>query len=298
MELVSVTPGKYIVAVSGGVDSMVLLDLLAYQPGLELIVAHFDHGIREDSQQDREVVQAAAEHYHFPFIYAEGGLATDVSEAEARKARYAFLNRTKNELHASAIIMAHHQDDVIETMCINLIRGTGRKGLTSLRSGSEIIRPLLDTSKQDILKYAQSHAILWREDSTNQNDTYLRNYLRHNILPAMQLEQRQQWVALYKTMLNVNKQIDQSVVDVVREMSTEEGVDRSQFVQLPHAIAGESLLTILRTLGARNISRKRLEQLIVAAKTALPGRVFDVDYRFSMEITRKKLIFGKRSARK
>lgn len=299
MELLSVSPGKYIIAVSGGVDSMVLLDLLARQPDLELIVAHFDHGIRADSEQDRELVEAAAKRHRFPFMYATGGLSPDTSEAEARTARYQFLNRTKTELQAQAIITAHHQDDVIETMCINLIRGTGRKGLASLRSSAtEIIRPLLNTPKAAIQEYAKKNQIAWREDSTNSSEAYLRNRLRLCVLSKMSQTQRQEFIAIYKTMCVVNDELDGEITQLLQTIATESTIERSQFVQLPHAVAVECLLATLRRLPVRDLSRKRLEQLVVAAKTASPGQSFDLDYKFIMKITRKKLIFELRNTRK
>src|SRR6266540_5641084 len=147
---VSVKPGKYVVAVSGGVDSMVLLHMLHQGPGLQLIVAHFEHGIRPDSDSDRKLVEAAAKHYGLPFRFAHGNLGPQASEAAARQARYAFLRMVQKESGAQGVITAHHQDDLIETAIINLLRGTGRKGLSALASTDDLIRPLLAATKADI----------------------------------------------------------------------------------------------------------------------------------------------------
>src|SRR6185437_12936616 len=99
----SVAPGTYVVAVSGGVDSVVLLEVLRQLPGLHLIVAHYDHGIREESGDDRRFVEALAAQYALPFVFAEGHLGPTVSEATARDARYAFLNQVMRKHQASAI---------------------------------------------------------------------------------------------------------------------------------------------------------------------------------------------------
>jgi tRNA(Ile)-lysidine synthase len=176
---VDVKPGKYVVAVSGGVDSMVLLDLLRSLPGVELIVAHFEHGVREDSDEDRKLVEKAAKQYGLAFVCEHGNLGAGISEAAAREARYAFLNRVKAQNDAQAIITAHHEDDLLETAILNILRGTGRKGLSSLGSTEDIIRPLLHVSKKTIRDYATAHGIAWHEDSTNESDVYLRNYIRH-----------------------------------------------------------------------------------------------------------------------
>ena len=150
-------PGKYVVAVSGGVDSVALLHLLleanderrtmndedspssVLRPPFRFVVAHFDHGIRKDSAEDRKLVQAMAQKIRgLPFVYDEGRLGPRASEATARLARYTFLRRVLQASGARAIVTAHHQDDLLETAIINLLRGTGRKGLTALGSRSDI----------------------------------------------------------------------------------------------------------------------------------------------------------------
>src|SRR5665213_799396 len=136
---VDLVPGKYVVAVSGGVDSISLLHILQAQPGVRLIVAHFDHGIREDSVEDRRLVQNVAREYRLPFVYDAGNLGVDTSEAAARQARYRFLRRVQQASGARAIVTAHHQDDLLETAILNLLRGTGRKGLTALSNRSDMI---------------------------------------------------------------------------------------------------------------------------------------------------------------
>jgi len=297
MEL-HIKPGKYIVAVSGGVDSMVLLDVLRQQPGLELIVAHFDHGIRPDSKQDRQFVEQTAQKYDLAYVTDQARLGADASELEARDARYAFLRASKAEYHAQATITAHHQDDVLETMVINLIRGTGRLGLSSLRSNDELLRPLTQTSKAAIMQYADGHGIAWREDSTNMSDAYLRNYLRHHSMPRLTDRQRQHLVDMYATMLSLNPQIDAELSDVLAQIVYPEGLRRSSFIQLPHTIAGEVLAYWLREKYDIRLERKQIERLVVAVKTAQPGSVFDLNKRTIMNISRKFAEVTPRSARK
>src|ERR1039458_1834138 len=152
----SIERGRYIVAVSGGVDSVALLDIMSRQPELDLIVAHFDDGIRTDSAKDRIFVGDLATKYGYLFEFEEGKMGSSTSEAEARLARYDFLERARNKHQAAAIVTAHHQDDVIETAILNLYRGTGRRGLSSLGSTDLIKRPLLAISKQELIDYAKS----------------------------------------------------------------------------------------------------------------------------------------------
>lgn len=187
---VHVQPGRYVVAVSGGVDSVVLLDLLSRHPDLVLAVAHFDHGIREESADDAQFVAALAQQYGLPFYSDRAELGPDASEATARKYRYTFLRQVVQEFCADAIVTAHHHDDVIETALLNILRGTQRKGVVSLRSSADIVRPLLSFSKAETIRYAQDHSLSWREDSTNQDTRYRRNQIRQIIQKQLNNEVR------------------------------------------------------------------------------------------------------------
>ena len=143
----NIKPGTYIIAVSGGIDSVVLLDILSQIHDSRFIVAHYDHGIRVDSGEDRMFVASLAEKYGLPFYSEEGKLGASASEALARDKRYAFLRKIMGQTNADAIITAHHEDDALETMILNYMRGTGRRGMGVLRSNNEIVRPLLSVSK-------------------------------------------------------------------------------------------------------------------------------------------------------
>ena len=140
MKISTIPAGTYVIAVSGGVDSVVLLDLMAQVSDCTLIVAHVDHGIRKDSHLDRQFVEKVANKYKLEFYYTEANLGANASEEAARKARYEFLRNIKDKTGARAIITAHHQDDLLETLILNVLRGTKRKGLSSLESGQELLQ--------------------------------------------------------------------------------------------------------------------------------------------------------------
>jgi len=286
---VQVEPGKYIVAVSGGVDSMVLLDVLAKQPELELVVAHFDHGIRTDSHLDRPVVAAAAKRYGLPFESQRAELGPGASEARAREIRYAFLRDIKERHEAKAIITAHHQDDLLETAVLNLLRGTGRKGLSSLRSTKELRRPLLDTPKAAIREYARAHHIQWREDATNSDERYLRNYIRRRILRRLSSADRQMlWWAIKKTAA-ANKQIDALLHSLLSVQTAAKMLPRRWFTLLPHRIATEVMAQWLRQNGVREFDHALIERLVVSAKVLAPGKVKDVNAGVLLKVTESKL---------
>ncbi|MCA9338802.1 tRNA lysidine(34) synthetase TilS [Candidatus Saccharibacteria bacterium] len=219
MKFTDITTGKYIVAVSGGVDSVVLLHLLVQQKNVRLVVAHFDHGIREDSAKDAQFVKNLAGAYNLPFVHKRVELGEAASEEAAREARYAFLNEVKEDYGAIAIITAHHADDVLETIIINIIRGTGWRGISALRSEGSVIRPLLHLKKDAVYTYAKQHNLSWREDETNEDGRYLRNYVRLNIVPKLSLDEKQQFLALHSSQVELKKQIDkeaQKLLDVAK----------------------------------------------------------------------------------
>ena len=272
---VRVEPGSYVAAVSGGVDSIVLLDILSRNKNLKLTVAHFDHGMREDSAEDRRFMQELAKKYNLPFVYDEGHLGAGASEAKARTARYAFLRQVKQASGAQAIITAHHQDDVLETAILNMLRGTGRKGLTSLQSHPDTIRPLLGVTKSALLGYAQVQTLKWREDPTNQDEIYLRNYVRHSILPIFSENDRSKLVRLITKMEATNRELDKALENLLNSQS-EGTIDRQWFNRLPHAVAKEIMASWLRSNQIRDFNSQTLERLVTAAKTAAAGKRFPV----------------------
>jgi tRNA(Ile)-lysidine synthase len=280
---IQLEPGTYVVAVSGGVDSVSLLRALRDLPGTELVVAHFDHGIRPDSAADREFVGALADRYGLPFIYEEGRLGPRASEATARAARYDFLERARNKYGAVAIITAHHQDDVLETAIINMLRGTGRKGLSALADRPRLRRPLLKLSKQDIRAYADAHQLRWQEDSTNSDETYLRNYVRRRLLPRFSETDRAALLSTIEKSAATNMEIDTLLV---KYLSAEDKrtLDRQQFSSMPHEVATEIMAAWLRAEGIRDFDSKTLDRLVIAGKTARPGSRFDVAHAMSMKI--------------
>jgi tRNA(Ile)-lysidine synthase len=289
---ISIQPGKYVVAVSGGVDSMALLHMLQGLPGLELVVAHFDHGIRPDSIEDRLLVQRAAEDYGLSFEYGEGRLGKSASEAVARQARYGFLHDVLVKSGAQTIITAHHQDDVLETALINIIRGTGRKGLASLQSTDVIIRPLLDMPKADLITYARSHKLVWHEDSTNTDRTYLRNHIRHEVMPRLTAEQKAKLLDNIGVAAKLNQAIDTELDDYLKSQKIHGQLDRPSFILLPHKVALEVMAVWLRGQGIRSFDKKMLERCVRGAKILRAGTRISLNDRAFLSIGREFLALG------
>lgn len=269
-----VNGGKYVVAVSGGVDSMVLLDLLTKnKPKLDLVVAHFDHGIRGDSYKDRELVAKTASKYNLPFFFEEGHLRSSASEEEARTKRYQFLNKVVKETKAKGLITAHHQDDLIETAVINIIRGTGRRGLSSMIN-PKVTRPLLGYSKNQIRDYAKKNKIDFREDPTNSDTKYLRNYIRLNIMPKLNLSKRQKIISLINNQAGLNKEIDSSIEGLIPKYSSR--LPRLWFNSLDSKSSHEVLAYWLRKNGLNSYDKKSISRLSVSLKTAKKNKKIEV----------------------
>lgn len=278
-------PGTYVVAVSGGVDSMVLLDLLAGQKNLGLIVAHFDHGIRSESDEDRRFVAKAAKTYGLQFEYAEGRLGPGASEEAARNARYTFLGGLQEKYAAAGIITAHHQDDLLETALLNMIRGTGRKGLTSLQDTPELRRPLLRYAKSEIRAYAETHGIQWREDRTNSDTAYLRNYIRMHLIPKLSEAQRRHFASELQKLSETNELFDREIADYLqlKEIS-QRSLGKYQLTMLPHDLGKEAVAAWLRYNGIREFDRKTIDRLTIAAKTLRPGQQTDINKSSRMRV--------------
>lgn len=187
---------KVLCAVSGGLDSMCLLHLLSTwgrERSMEVTAAHFNHRLRgAASDEDEHFVRDWCAAGGIPFVRGEGdvrALAAEQGltlEEAAREARYAFLDRQQRELGCAFVLTAHHADDNAETMLLNLLRGTGLRGLAGIpeRRGS-IIRPFLQITREELAAYAAKNGVPHREDATNQLDDVSRNVLRHKVLPVL-----------------------------------------------------------------------------------------------------------------
>jgi tRNA(Ile)-lysidine synthase len=183
-------PGTAIVAVSGGADSVSLLDLLhgvARDLGLTLVVAHVDHGIHPDSGRVARAVAALARRYELPFELAELQLGSGTSETAARRARYAWLREVQQRHRARYLVTAHHADDQIETVLLRVLRGSAPAGLAGMRprGSGGLVRPLLSFTRAELAVYAAERGLPVHDDPANRDPAHLRSWVRVALLPAM-----------------------------------------------------------------------------------------------------------------
>lgn len=270
---------KYLVAVSGGIDSVVLLDMLAKSGGNDLVVAHFDHGIRPDSADDARFVEGLAWHYGLEYVTKREELGKDASEERARSRRYAFLRKEAARLDAT-IVTAHHQDDVIESIAINLLRGTGWKGL-AVFAANDIARPLLRFTKKDIRTYALANKLEWVEDSTNLEGTYLRNRLRRRIGADLSDEQRERIIELWRDQAVLRNKIEAEMSG----MMDAEVWSRYFMTMIDPSVAMELLRAGVSQKTGVSLTRPQAERALLAIKTARPGSTFEAGSGVKLQFT-------------
>ena len=192
---------RIVIGVSGGCDSIVLLDILAnlsIENKFTLFIAHFDHSLRKESPQDLEFVKEMAHKYNIKFFSKKENVkdfaakrSFSVEEA-ARVLRYEFYEEISEKVDANFVALGHNANDSTETFFINLLRGSGLSGLSgiphkrSLNQNVNVIRPVINLSRQEIEEYANKRELKWIEDQSNKENIYLRNKIRNELLPFMQ----------------------------------------------------------------------------------------------------------------
>ena len=183
-------PGEALVAVSGGADSVALLDLLnrmATDLGVSIVVGHADHGIHSDSQTVRQSVAKLAEKYGLPFEATELHLGSDATETEARRARYAWLREVQKRRGARYLVTAHHEDDQVETILLRALRGSAPAGLAGIaaRTRGGLVRPLLPFTRRELQGYATERGLPVYDDPANRDPRHLRSWVRATLLPLL-----------------------------------------------------------------------------------------------------------------
>jgi len=213
---------KLLLTISGGIDSVVLAHL-CLKNGLDIELAHCNFRLRgQESDDDEAFVTKFAEKWSLTLH----NKVCDLSKVEeqntqiaARNARYDWFLELKKKYHFDYILTAHHLDDAIETFFINLQRASGIKGLIGIPENEIYKRPLLNFTRNEIEKYAHKNNLTWREDSSNASDKYLRNKIRHQIIPKFEQLQPNFKTAIQKSMQYISQ--TKNVLDKWQEESKE-----------------------------------------------------------------------------
>lgn len=190
---------RILLAVSGGVDSMVLLDLVSHlPPSIKpwFAVVHFNHQLREVSDIEEQFLQSYCLEGEIPF-YSKRWESVDLPqngvEAAARSARYTYFQLIMEQVGATHLVTAHHGDDQVETILMRLVRGSHLIGISGIKTKRPfakgiLVRPLLSSTKKELVSYSQQYAVPYYEDESNQNLMYTRNRYRNEIVPLLRKE--------------------------------------------------------------------------------------------------------------
>ncbi len=284
---------KILVACSGGADSVALLEALATladdpRRDYRLTVAHMDHGLREVSQDDAEFVGDLAREHELEYITEcvdVRELAAELGEGiehAAREARYRFFARAARQCEASAVAVAHHADDNVETILFRILRGVALRGLAGMpirrplagADGVEIVRPLLNCRQEQILEYLRADGVHWREDATNDDPTYKRNFIRHELLPTIR------W--------HINDRVDEAILRLGEFASQAEDAINSQADTLLRKALAESsdaglVLSATKLATAESIVRTTALRLALE-KLDVPQRDLSAEHLAELDL--------------
>lgn len=285
---------KVIVGLSGGMDSMVLLDILILL-GYRCTAAHCNFHLRGgESDRDENFVKKWCKSIDIPFTsinFDTKQYAVDRKisiEMAARELRYNWFETLRRHHQADFIAVAHHKDDSVETVLLNLIRGTGIKGLTGISpKNGYIVRPLLGISRSEIEKYISERDIPYVTDSTNNEDLYLRNALRLNVLPILEKLNPSVKDTIYRTSKNVTeaeKVYSDSIQKAIKKAFNDNKIDINV---LKHTASPRSVLFELLT--PYNFTPSTIED-ISESINSISGKIFFSERGSYSENKKYKLI--------
>ncbi len=263
---------EFILAVSGGLDSMVLLQAMQkLKPQAQLIVAHFHHGESDDAaimayrEQAMQMVKSYCDSSNLKFFPGKS-LDKLFSEDEFRQKRLQFFAQVKADFPQSVFATAHHKDDLLETWLLKMIRGSGPEGLENFKFWNrQTLRPLLSFTKAEILSYAKAEELTWVDDPSNQTSDYLRNWLRNEWLKTLADKVPGSLANLtnsFQRLIDEIKDADHLIDINYQNNSTKAIFDRTEFLQLSHSDQFKTLAKSLKGIGQRDFSQGQLEEII------------------------------------
>ncbi len=274
---------KTILALSGGIDSMVLADLLL-KTKADFVVAHCNFHLRGDESDgddwfvrkfaEKRGIQCFVKHFETERYAAKHGLSIEMA---ARDLRYGWFEQLRQQLGYDKIAVAHHADDQAETFFINLLRGAGLRGLKGMQpQNSVIIRPLLWASREQIRQYAVENHIVWREDHTNAETVYLRNKIRNQLLPVFDELHPEARRGLYKSLEHLSSEnelyrelLKEKLSQIVKQ---EDGVQK---FEVPEPVEGPTSFQLLfEWLRQYNFNTDQCHFIFEAMETGIGNKYY------------------------
>jgi tRNA(Ile)-lysidine synthase len=299
-------PGNWLVAVSGGPDSVALAHLLADAAsgrGLALVVAHVDHGIHHDSAAVAETVRQLAADLALPVTLARFELGADASETEARETRYGWLRAECARLGAHGILTAHHADDQAETVLMRALRGSGPAGLAGMaRRTPDLVRPLLPFRRAELAQYLRERGIEGWVDPSNLDPKHLRSWLRAEVLPV--LKRRLPDVTDRLLALAAQARGEREAWDAVLDRLPELGVrlehggvalEAAALASLPGGLPAQLIRVAARRAGGV-VSPAAARRAVRLARDGTSGQRVDLGGGWSAESSFGRLVLGRAAA--
>jgi tRNA(Ile)-lysidine synthase len=301
-----------IVAVSGGPDSVCLLHILHElkdELQIDLVVAHFDHGLRPaEDEHETAFSRRLAQSLNLPFETAKGHLLAKRTlgsrEEVAREARYSFLEKVRKKHKAQKIALGHNLNDQAETILMRLLRGSGPSGLTGIPPcrGDEIIRPLIEIERTEIQKYLKAEKLLSVTDSSNLQTDYLRNKIRLDLMPVLKEQQPQlasllgQTAEILRDEDDYLKRIAEAWIkkEVTRNPDNTLQLSIASFMGLPVALRRRVTRTVIGILknNLRRISWDHIEAIQRLAQAEKPQTALALPGGLAVKRTYEYLIFS------
>lgn len=269
----------FVVCVSGGPDSLCLLDVLVTlqkKYAFTLHVAHVNYHLRgRASNLDETLVKKTTIRYHLPLsVLSQKKTSARASEEALRNIRYAFFETLRKKQGAQHIAVAHNEDDQTETLLLRLLRGTGLSGLSAMRAKNNfVIRPLIEMSRADILRYLKERSLPFREDMSNTDPRYFRNRIRHELIPYLEKDfQPQIRKLLAETALLLGDDyasMESSSIGLPAKLGNKENqFSRASLLGIPETRLRRELRALLRPfLAGKNPTKNIIHELIKALKS-------------------------------
>jgi tRNA(Ile)-lysidine synthase len=293
-----VIESKFVLAVSGGVDSMVLLDLFVKvlaNPLAQIVVVNFDHQTRPETKFEAEIVERICRKHGLEFKFFLLDIdATKNFEAEARRLRYLYLKEVRCLFEADYIVTAHHQDDQVETVFLNFIKGSfvdGMAGLAAFDGSRHLYRPLLGVKKFDLRKYAKNEAIIYSEDSSNVDTKYLRNFIRLEIVPEIskRVGSMNSIARNAQFYSELSVYLDSQLVSFINEKVIDNTVFRSDLLDLPDFMRFKLYTYFLKDYDLSVADFEQLDKVVTAGNSGKLRVMGDVEFKV---IAGKKILIS------
>ncbi|MCM1370427.1 MAG: tRNA lysidine(34) synthetase TilS [Clostridium sp.] len=310
-ELLSSSNQYIVVAVSGGVDSMSLLDLLVKlkdEIKLKIVCCHVNHNVREESAEEKIFVEEYCKRNGVIFEYMKiESYGNDNFHNEARNIRYNFFEDMVNKYKSKYLLTAHHADDLIETILMRIVRGTTFKGYggfgkKTYKKDYILYRPLINVNKDNIYDYAAKNEIEYVQDNSNFKDVYTRNRFRKYIIPLLKKEDNNIYSKFYKfsTLLLENEEFIEKQVEKVKNKVIENNIIKiDEFLKLEHVICKRLIYLLLEKVYINNVSLltdkhvNSIYNLIISNKPngniSLPNKIKGIKSYNSFELVEKEI---------